>query len=398
MPDQSPVCGDLPVPIDGPPDLLIIAGEHSGDEHAAKLLTSLMEKRPGLRVASMGGPALQAAGAQLIYDMTAVSIVGFVEVVRKYGFFKELFGKTLDWIEQHRPRHICLVDYPGFNLRLAEQLAARGLSKKGGGCIGLSYYIGPQVWAWKAGRRFRMEAVLDRLGVIFPFEVDCYKDTSLPVECVGHPFMGEDESLPFSYDADGPVLLLPGSRSAAVMRIFPVLLEGFARARQKKTDLKALVIYPDEKIKSVLEMVLQRYPLLREHVSFSIRGGIELPARAVLMSSGTMSLAVALSGIPGAITYRLNPFSYLLGRILVKLPYIGIANILLNRSLHKEYIQHHAKADRLAAELIQATAEGAAEEAAEAAKELAVLLSPKNQRDVAAWLLEGMEAPVSGEA
>ena len=136
--------------------------------------------------------------------MTAVSIVGFVEVAKHYGFFKGLFNRTLDWIEKYRPLHICFVDYPGFNLRLADQLARRGLSVKGGGSIGVSYYIGPQVWAWKAGRRFKMEKVLDRLGVIFPFEVDCFKDTQLPVEFVGHPFVDDDHRLPFSMMRTAP--------------------------------------------------------------------------------------------------------------------------------------------------------------------------------------------------
>ncbi|MEC8219551.1 MAG: lipid-A-disaccharide synthase, partial [Verrucomicrobiota bacterium] len=157
---------DFPAPINGRPDLLIIAGEHSGDEHAALLLSDLLAKQPDLKVVCLGGVELQASGAQMLYDLTSVSIVGFVEVVRQYNFFKGLFDRTLDWIERYEPKHICFIDYPGFNLRLAEQLTKRGLSKKGGGEIGLSYYVGPQVWAWKAKRRFKMAQILDRLGVI----------------------------------------------------------------------------------------------------------------------------------------------------------------------------------------------------------------------------------------
>jgi len=354
MTDFLPITANLPAPIDGPPDLLIIAGEHSGDEHAAQLVAQLKARDPQLKVACLGGVELQAAGAQLLYDLTAVSIVGFVEVLKHYKFFKTLFNQTLDWIERYPPKQICFVDYPGFNLRLAGQLHQRGLSRKAGGEIELSYYIGPQVWAWKAKRRFKMAELLDRLGVIFPFELDCYKDTDLPVEFVGHPFVQPDYALPFVYAAEAPVLLLPGSRTAAVGRIFPVLLEGFARALEEVPELTVQVVYPSQQILDQLESILAAYPSLRDKVSFVANGQTGLPASGVLMSSGTMSLAVALSGIPGAIAYRLHPMSYWMGRYLVKVPYIGIANLLLDRAMHREYIQGAATPGKLAREILDA--------------------------------------------
>lgn len=388
MAEQLPTPADFPAPVHGQPDLLIIAGEHSGDEHAALLVADLRAKHPGLKIACLGGVELQAAGAQLLYDLTAVSIVGFVEVVKHYGFFKSLFNRTLDWIERYQPKHICFVDYPGFNLRLAEQLAKRGLSKKGGGAIGVSYYIGPQIWAWKAKRRFKMERILDRLGVIFPFEVDCYKDTDLPVDFVGHPFVRPDFELPFSYDADAPVLLLPGSRSAAVGRILPVLLDGFTTALEQKPDLRARIVTPSQQIRDLVDQILQSYPQLDGRVSFSSNNEKGLPASAVLMSSGTMSLAVALSAIPGAIAYRLNPISYWLGRILVKIQYIGISNLLLNQALHPEYIQQDATPKQLAAELLRACEPAAAERAAQGSQEIRALLNPSSDASAADWLAD----------
>ncbi|TVP80775.1 MAG: lipid-A-disaccharide synthase [Puniceicoccaceae bacterium] len=379
--------GDFPAPVDGSPDLLIIAGEHSGDEHAAILLADLRRMHPKLKVACLGGVELQAAGAQLLYDLTAVSIVGFVEVVRHYNFFKGLFNRTLDWIERFQPKHICFVDYPGFNLRLAEQLAARGLSKKGGGQIGLSYYVGPQVWAWKAKRRFKMAQVLDRLGVIFPFEVDCFADTDLSTEFVGHPFVRASWKAPFSYDREAPVLLLPGSRQAAVGRIFPLLLAGYRQAKIAKPDLRATVVYPSEPIRELLETTLKAQPDLAENVELVRNGSQGIAASAVLMSSGTMSLACALSGIPGAIAYRLNPMSYWLGRILVKVKYIGIANLLLDRPLHPEYIQGAARAEQLGRELQRAIDDQqAAVQAAESAGELHELLHAGSDASAAEWL------------
>ncbi|MEO0510513.1 MAG: lipid-A-disaccharide synthase [Verrucomicrobiota bacterium] len=387
MSDSLPATTEFPQPKDGRPDLLVIAGEHSGDEHAAHLVAGLKARNPQLKVACLGGVELQAAGAQLLYDLTAVSVVGFVEVVKHYSFFKSLFNRTLDWIERYQPKRICFVDYPGFNLRLADQLFQRGLSKKSGGQIEVSYYIGPQIWAWKAKRRFKMARILDRLGVIFPFEVDCYKDTDLPVNFVGHPFVRLGYELPFVYDRKAPVLLLPGSRTTPVSRIFPILLDAFAKALESDAKLEAQVIYPSRQILEQLESILQLYPNLQDKVVFSSKEQKQIPASAVLMSSGTMSLAVALSGIPGAIAYRLHPMSYWMGRFLVNIPYIGIANLLLDRPLHKEYIQGAATEGQLATEILNALTEEAAETANVSAKELRELLEPGNQTSAVEWLI-----------
>lgn len=364
----------LPPPADGRVDLLIVAGEHSGDEHAAKMVRELKTKQPGVAVAALGGPELAAAGAQLLHDLTASSVVGFVEVLKHYGFFKALFEETLRWIGEHRPRAVCFVDYPGFNLRLAAQLRARGLSVKGGGTVRMLYYISPQIWAWKAKRRFTMARDLDALAVIFPFEVECYQDTTLPVEFVGHPFLATDYVPPVRFDPTGPVLLLPGSRVQAVERIYPILLAAYRRYRADGGDRDAVVIYPSEEIKGGLERMTAGLPPLAEAVKLrAVAEGRALTssgpeklshadgapegrarpmgAAAVLTSSGTMSLHCALAGIPGAIAYRTNPVTYWLARWWVKLEYIGIANLLLKEPMYPEFIQAAATPDALAAEL-----------------------------------------------
>jgi len=324
-------------------DLLVVAGEHSGDEHAARMVAELRAKRPGLRVCALGGKHLEAAGAQVLFDLTASSVVGFVEVVKHYGFFKALFAETLRWIGEHRPKAVCFVDYPGFNLRLAASLNKSGLAAKAGGPVKLLFYISPQIWAWKAGRRFKMAKHLDALACIFPFEVACYADTQLPVEFVGHPFLAADYAAPVRYDANAPVLLLPGSRKQAVGRIWPLLREGHAAFGKRG----ARVIYPSEAIREVIE------------VTGGVPAGVELVANtgepvaasAVLTSSGTMSLHCALAGLPGAIAYRANGLTYLIGRLLVKIPYLGINNLLLKEAMYPEYLQGAASPQALAAEL-----------------------------------------------
>ncbi|MES2695421.1 MAG: lipid-A-disaccharide synthase [Verrucomicrobiota bacterium] len=341
-------------PLDGRRvDVLIVAGEHSGDEHAARMVRELRAKRPDLVVAALGGPQLAAAGAQLLHDMTASSVVGLVEVLKNYSFFKALFAETQRWIGEHRPQAVCFVDYPGFNLRLAAALREQKLSVKGGGAIKLLFYISPQIWAWKAKRRFTMARDLDAMATIFPFEPKCYADTTLPVEFVGHPFVEAEHVAPVRYDPTGPVLLLPGSRKQAVGRIFPVLLAGFAEFSRERPGARAVVLYPSAEIKAVLEAAVPPATVQLAEIGRHSRGGQPqaIAASAVLTSSGTMSMECALAAIPGAIAYRANPLTYLLGRMLVKVEYLGIANLLLGEPMYPEYIQNAATPAALAAEL-----------------------------------------------
>jgi lipid-A-disaccharide synthase len=365
-------------------DLLVIAGEHSGDEHAARVVRELREKDPKLKIAALGGPQLAAAGAQLLHDMTASSVVGIVEVLKNYSFFKALFAETLRWIAEHRPRAVCFVDYPGMNLRLAAALRERGLSQKGGGTIKSLYYISPQIWAWKAKRRFSMARDLDAMAVIFPFEPECYADTSLPVEFVGHPFVAADHGSPVRYEAGGPVLLLPGSRKQAVGRIFPVLLAGFQAFGRRE----AIVLYPSAEILEVLRAFNPPSNVRLIHVSERDERRDPLGAAAVLTSSGTMSMHCALAGIPGAIAYRANPLTYVLGRMLVKVEYLGIANLLLGEPMYPEYIQNAATPEALAKELRAAIEEPARQaKTKEQAARLRALLSVPARGTAADWLL-----------
>ncbi len=372
------------------PDLLIIAGEHSGDAHAARLVLDLHEKKPNWQVYALGGPKLKAAGAKLLWDMTSASVVGLVEVLKHYGYFKELFAKLLDWIRRYQPKAICFVDYPGFNLRLAKALYQEGLASKAGGPIRLIYYIGPQIWAWKGKRRFAMARYLDALGLIFPFEVASYKDTQLPVEFVGHPFMEEDYQPGLRYHPQGPLALLPGSRKAPVKRIFPILLEAFALYKAKHKAAKALVIVPSDEVKHIVEEILEDFPhiqpdvLLREH-------GQSAFARAALVSSGTMSLACAFEGIPLCIVYKANTLTYWLGRMLVKLKYIGMVNILLNRLVCKEYLQGAAKPKALAKELEALSKPRATLKAANIAQKIKSHLIQAKPKPTVEWLIQALE-------
>jgi lipid-A-disaccharide synthase len=383
---NPPRLSSLPAPEGGRVDLLVIAGEHSGDEHAAKVVRDLRAQAPGLRVCALGGPELAGAGAQLLHDLTATSVVGFVEVLKHYSFFKALFAATLRWIEQHRPRAVCFVDYPGFNLRLAAQLRERGLSVPGGGKVQALYYISPQIWAWKPRRRFTMARDLDAMAVIFPFEPACYADTKLPVDFVGHPFLAADYAPPVRYDAAGPILLLPGSRTQAVAKILPVLLAGFSEYHRHVSAARAVVLSPSDEVASAARKVLAKWPRLAGLVELRGNTGCTA-ASAVLTSSGTMSLHCALAGIPGAVVYRTKTVTYWLGRMLVSVEFIGMANLLLREPMYPEFIQGAATPKALARQLREAVGDaGRRERTRSQADQLRKMLGQPAGGTAAEWL------------
>jgi lipid-A-disaccharide synthase len=192
-----------------------------------------------------------------------------------------------------------------------------------------------------------MANVLDSLAVIFPFEVKCYEDVSLPVSFVGHPFVGSDYHSPVSYDEKGPLLLLPGSRVQPIQRILPCFLDAAEKLMQYDPDLKIEIPVPSSQIKDCVEQILSLRPNLRNRIL--IRENLHgLKAHVALMSSGTMSFACALAGIPGVIAYKAHFITYLLGKILINVPFLGMANLLLlDAPPYKELIQSHANGPSL---------------------------------------------------
>lgn len=391
----------LPAPIGGAVDLLVVSAEHSGDAHAARMVRELRVKKPEVRVCALGGPRLAAAGAQLLRDLTVGSTMGFA-VLAKLSYYRALIDEVVRWVGEHRPRAVCFVDSSGLNLRIARGLFERGFSAKAGGPTKTLYYISPQIWASRAGRRFAMAQHLDGVAAIFPFEPAAYADTTLPVEFVGHPFLSPDYQLPVAFDPAGPVLLLPGSRRALVKRVFPVLLEAY---RQSGVKRPAVVLYPSEEILAELEKCLwqieevafgeNRIAELKlgsealPGISFLRTGsGKAVAASAVLTASGTMSLECALAGLPGALTYKTDPLTYFLGRLIVKVEFIGIANLLLKEAMYPEFIQGAATPAALGRQLRECLSDaGRIERTRAQAARLRTLLHAPTQGSAAEWIL-----------
>lgn len=347
MPEKIPA---FTPPENGQADFLIIAGEHSGDQHAARVIRSLKDKNPDFKIVSIGGPQLARQTQQLV-DLTNYSVVGLVEVLKHIRQFRQLFYQTLNWIKTYRPKQLILVDYPGFNLRLAKALYASGISEKGGGEVRIHYYIGPQIWAWKAKRRFKMARWLNGLGVIFPFETEIYKDTTLPVEFVGHPLVDSDSEKPVRFQEGAPLLILPGSRQGPIKRILPEQLEAFRLLRKKNPDLSAIILYPDEPSKNTILTLISNDSDLKTSIQL-LPAGEAVNGSAVITSSGTMSLICALAGLPGCLVYKAHPMTYWIGTKLVKIPFLGMPNILLGKEVYPEYIQSHFRREVIAERIL----------------------------------------------
>ncbi len=371
----------LPAPVEGRVDLLVVAAEHSGDQHAARMVRGVLAAEPEWRVCALGGPALSAAGAQLLEDLTAQSTMGFA-VFGRLSYYRTLIAEVVRWIGEHRPRAVCFVDSSGLNLRIAKGLFEEGFTAKAGGHTKALYYISPQIWASRAKRRFVMAQHLDGLASIFPFEREVYADTDLPVEFVGHPFMAADYAPPVRFDPAGPVLLLPGSRKGVVKRLYPVMLEAFARLGGEHG---AVTLYPSVEM---LDTLRAANPPETVRLMANAESGEAIGASAVLTTSGTMSMHCALAGIPGAVAYKTDPLTYWLGRMIVKVERLGIANLILKEEMYPEYIQGAATAEALARELRMALEDGARRKRTAAlATTLRGMLGADSRRNAAEWML-----------
>jgi lipid-A-disaccharide synthase len=374
-------------PPDGTVDLLVVAGEASGDEHSALLVSGLLKKFSNFQISAIGGKRVEKEGAHLVYPLVEHAVVGVVEVLKNYSSFKQIFKNTIEWIIKYKPKTILLVDYPGFNLRLARELKKLGVSVKGGGTVKVLQYISPQLWAWKAKRRFEMEKILDGLGVIFPFEVDCYKDTSLPVAFVGHPFAQSEYKCPISYAPEGPLLLLPGSRVQPVQRILPVFLDTLDPLFIDFPNLQVSIPVPNSQIRTVVESLLSSRATIKDRINV-VESDLKMEARAALMSSGTMSLSCAIAGVPGVIAYRAHPLTYLLGRFLVTIPFLGMANILIPEAPpYPEFLQGRANRKNLYQTILKVLQnEDSKENSQFVAKKLLKRLQVPDEQGVVEWL------------
>jgi lipid-A-disaccharide synthase len=332
--------------------LLVVAGEASGDLHAARLLSRLGELVPDVRPFGLGGDELAAAGLDRLADSSEISVVGLTEVLRVLPRAREIFAAILAEVDRRRPGVALLVDFPDFNLRLAKELAARG--------VRVVYYISPQVWAWRRGRVRAIAEHVDEMLVLFPFELDFYAGHDVEVTHVGHPLVDEvPADLPQIWERtvlrggvpeEGPfqVALLPGSRVSEVEAMLPAMLGAAARLAAELPIYVRLIRAPTVPREMLEEAVqLSGLPV---RISERDRFAAIADSHLALCASGTATLEVGLLGTPLVVLYRLASWTYLAARLLVRLPHVSLVNLVLERGAVPELLQGQARPERVARE------------------------------------------------
>jgi lipid-A-disaccharide synthase len=330
------------------PSLMIIAGEVSGDMHAARLVSAIRARHPEITFFGVGGDAMRAAGVDTVIDISAMAVVGISEVVRKYRHLRRVFYDMLALLRSRRPDAVILVDYPGFNLRFARRAHLMGFKT--------IYYICPQVWAWNQRRIPRMAATLDRLIAFFPFEPAYFKATGLQVDFVGNPLVDEvAETRTLSHpelpwQGTPRIALLPGSRDHEIERILPSMWAAAALIEARHPDASFLIPVHSATAAAQVESVVATQPTgpTRYTVVIGQTHAVLADARATLITSGTATLEASLLRCPMVITYRTTAITACLARLLIKLKHIGLVNIVAGKGVVPELLQRAATPRHLA--------------------------------------------------
>ena len=330
--------------------VMIVAGEVSGDQHAARLVRGLKAVRGDVEFFGIGGEALRREGVRTEVDVRDMAVVGFFEVLRRYCFFRRVFHRMVARLAAEKPDALLLVDYPGFNLRLAEQAHARG--------IPVLYYVSPQVWAWHRSRIPKMAKILDLLMVIFPFEVDVFKGTGLKTVFVGHPLV---ESTRRTWAAPAAALpwpagarrvgLLPGSRRQEIERVLPAMLDAARELRRRDPETAFLIPAASEAIRMQIDAQLAARPAAERAAIGVVTGQmreVARQARAAMVCSGTATVETALMQCPMIVVYRMAPLTYWFGKRIIRVPWLGMVNLIANRTLCPEFIQAAASPEAMA--------------------------------------------------
>ena len=324
-----------------PQRLYILTGEASGEAHAARVVERIRDQWPEVEVRGMGGDAMEAQGVDLVEHVSNTAIMGFAEVVAKLGFIRALMARVKVDILAFRPDRILIVDYPGFNLRMARWAREQGFN--------VDMYIGPQVWAWKRRRVHAMARDLDRLSVILPFEKAAFSGVNLDVDFVGHPLLDAPPLEPVDGHAahgwrearnlpsDRPLLaLLPGSRPQEIRRMLPV----FLKAARSFPDHVAVVAGAPGRSRTDYATDL---PVL-----FGDTAELYRHAAIGLITSGTATLEAALAGLPQVVAYRTSTITYAIARAFSRVRFISLVNLILDREAVPERIQGHCTPEILA--------------------------------------------------
>lgn len=340
--------------------IYVVVGEMSGDAHGAGLLRELRTMHPDLKIHGTGGPEIEELGEGNVNNWVEdAAVMGVVEVLKRYGWFKERFEAMLTDIKRLKPDVLLLVDYPGFNLRFSEAVKRELPDTK------QIYYISPQVWAWNKKRIPKMVRLLDEMLCLFPFEKPIFKNAGLKTTHVGHPLVDELAAERITGERDlNLVGLFPGSREREVAKLFPMMIESAKRLREWRSDLTFSVPAATPKLAATMKEMISTAGA-GEWISLTDGGSHTLMQRAGcgIIASGTATLEAATFGLPYCLVYKMAWTTYCLGKLLVKIKYIGLVNILAGEKVVEEFIQADAETAQVSAWVREILLDGSKREA-----------------------------------
>jgi lipid-A-disaccharide synthase len=319
--------------------IYVIAGEMSGDAHAAGLLTELQAMHPDVEIHGVGGPQMQAlSGGKVVNWVEDAAVMGVIEVLKRYSWFKERFEKMLKEAVSLKPDVLLLVDYPGFNLRFAKAVREALPQTR------QVYYISPQVWAWNKKRVPKMVELLDEMLCLFPFEKPIFEQAGLKTTHVGHPLVDELATHQTAPPRDPNLVgLFPGSREREIAKLFPMMIKSAKLLRAWRGDLHFAVPAATPKLAKTMRWMIDEADAT-DYIKLRNGGSHELMQTAAcgVIASGTATLEAATFGLPYCLVYKMAWTTYFLGKLLVKIKYIGLVNILAGEKVVEELIQADA--------------------------------------------------------
>jgi lipid-A-disaccharide synthase len=330
--------------------LYLVAGEASGDARGAELIRALRARHNSLEFYGAGGREMRALVGEHFVDWADEAVIGLWDVLKKYGYFKGQFDRMLAELAVVQPDALVLIDYPGFNLRLAREANRRFPKLK------IIDYISPQVWAWNRGRIPKMARYLDLMLCIFPFEQPLYEESGLHAVCVGHPMLDTLATKKTSIDRDPRLVgLFPGSREKEVRRIFPVMVEAAMRMKSTHPELRFEASAASHQLADCMLAMIEQLGQTADFCSITVRASHELMQRAIagMVCSGTATLEAAFFGLPLCVVYKTALLTFIIAKIVMRIPFIGMPNILAGREIARELIQHRATAEALANETLR---------------------------------------------
>lgn len=331
--------------------VMIVAGEASGDLHGAKLVHALKKLHPDMDCYGIGGERMRQAGFHSLVDVSELSVIGLTEAVKHYHRLRKILNRMKEELQLNRPEVLVLIDSPDFNLPLAK--AARKLGIK------VLYYISPQIWAWRSSRIRVIRHCVDMMATVFPFEESFYRDAGVPVAYVGHPLVEDAHATAdraalirsMGLDAEKRIVgIFPGSRESEIEHNLPVLVQSALALSKRLGNLQFVVPVAPTLPAHMVERYIQHTPVDITATNSDIYDVIDA-CDAVAATSGTVTLQVTLMQTPMVILYRVSPLTYLILKRLVNFSYAGIANVIADREICREFIQHEASPENIAGEL-----------------------------------------------